>query len=78
MKADMTRMLCDCGPQIAARPNRMLPSGRFHSWSVNAWPPGAGTGAGQGTSAFFNNSTGAIAGTYVDSNDVNHGFMWKW
>ena len=45
--------------------------------------PGAGTGAGtsgnqlsfQGTGAFGINDSGAIAGTYLDSNSVTHGFV---
>ena len=37
--------------------------------------PGAGNGAGQGTFPFSNNATGAISGTYIDSNNANHGFL---
>jgi hypothetical protein len=38
-------------------------------------PPGAGTGAGQGTTVQYINAPGAISGWYVDSNDVFHGFL---
>lgn len=37
--------------------------------------PGAGTGVGQGTCAAGNNSAGAVAGWYVDANNVAHGFL---
>ncbi|HVN03191.1 MAG TPA: hypothetical protein VMT86_02170 [Bryobacteraceae bacterium] len=37
--------------------------------------PGAGTGAGQGTIAAGGNDAGAIAGFYVDSSGVVHGFL---
>ncbi len=37
--------------------------------------PGAGTGPGQGTFAFNINPAGAIEGTYLDANNVNHGFL---
>jgi len=37
--------------------------------------PGAGTGAGQGTSTISMNDVGAITGYYVDSNNVLHGFV---
>jgi uncharacterized membrane protein len=41
--------------------------------------PGAGTGANQGTGcpgcAFGINASGAIAGTYTDTNNVSHGFL---
>jgi len=37
--------------------------------------PGAGTGAGQGTNAFFNNAADDITGWYVDSSGVYHGFL---
>jgi hypothetical protein len=36
---------------------------------------GAGTGSGQGTLPYANNSTGAITGVYVDSRGVYHGFL---
>src|SRR5580704_8021558 len=36
--------------------------------------PGAGTGAGQGTESLAISSTGVLAGYYIDSNDVLHGF----
>ena len=38
-------------------------------------PPGAGTGAGQGTTIQYINAWGAISGWYSDSNNVNHGFL---
>jgi hypothetical protein len=42
-------------------------------------PPGAGTGAYQGTGCFgctfAINQSGAIAGTYLDANNVFHGFL---
>lgn len=37
--------------------------------------PGAGTGAGQGTYVSGISAGGAIAGNYVDGNNVNHGFL---
>ena len=37
--------------------------------------PGAGTGAGQGTTAVSISTSGAIAGWYIDANDVAHGFL---
>ena len=37
--------------------------------------PGAGTGPGQGTFALGINPSGEIEGYYVDSNNVNHGFL---
>jgi len=37
--------------------------------------PGAGTSAGQGTLPFSINPRGAIAGFYMDKNNVNHGFV---
>ena len=37
--------------------------------------PGAGTGANQGTFAWFINSARTIAGWYIDSNNVWHGFV---
>jgi probable HAF family extracellular repeat protein len=38
-------------------------------------PPGAGTGAGQGTFAQQNLNSGVIVGYYVDANNVSHGFI---
>jgi hypothetical protein len=39
--------------------------------------PGTGTGAGQGTAVICSNiSSGAVAGTYIDGNNVLHGFLW--
>src|SRR5215831_6897646 len=37
--------------------------------------PGAGSGAGQGTTAFSINPAGAIAGRYIDAGDAFHGFL---
>ncbi len=37
--------------------------------------PGAGTGAGQGTTPYYINDAGAITGWYVDAGGVNHGFL---
>jgi hypothetical protein len=37
--------------------------------------PGAGTGAGQGTTANSNNPEGAITGYYIDASNVIHGFV---
>jgi hypothetical protein len=37
--------------------------------------PGAGTGPGQGTNAFFNNAADDITGWYVDSSGVYRGFL---
>jgi probable HAF family extracellular repeat protein len=37
--------------------------------------PNAGTGAGQGTTAFQINNSGQITGWYVDSSGVGHGFV---
>ena len=39
--------------------------------------PGAGTGPFQGTQAFSGaiNPVGAVAGSYIDSNNANHGFL---
>lgn len=37
--------------------------------------PGAGTGSGQGTTPFCNNSADAITGYYVDASGVLHGFL---
>src|SRR5215469_13483345 len=37
--------------------------------------PGAGTGAGQGTTPYAINPSGAIAGPYTDANNVDHGFL---
>lgn len=37
--------------------------------------PAAGTGANQGTFAWFINSAGTITGWYIDSNNVWHGFV---
>jgi molybdopterin/thiamine biosynthesis adenylyltransferase len=48
-----------------------LPDGTFTM--IDA--PGAGTGVGQGTCAAGNNSAGAVAGWYVDANNVAHGFL---
>jgi hypothetical protein len=39
--------------------------------------PGAGTGAGQGTQAFGINRSGTVAGFYVDTSNVSHGFVRK-
>ena len=43
--------------------------------------PGAGTGAGQGTGGFGINPQGTVVGSYLDSNNVFHGFQpethWK-
>ena len=38
-------------------------------------PPGAGTGPGQGTASSLINPAGAIAGAYIDSSNVSHGFL---
>jgi len=38
-------------------------------------PPGAGTGAGQGTIPYGLNPWGATIGWYLDANNVNHGFV---
>src|SRR4029434_5573875 len=37
--------------------------------------PGAGTGPGQGTTAFAINPAGTITGRYSDASDVLHGFL---
>src|ERR1022692_2187316 len=37
--------------------------------------PGAGTSAGQGTTALFNDPAGAIFGFYLDASNVDHGFL---
>jgi hypothetical protein len=37
--------------------------------------PGAGTGAGQGTTPYYINDAGAITGWYADASGVNHGFL---
>src|SRR5213080_4942718 len=37
--------------------------------------PGAGTGPGQGTTAFSINPAGAAAGRYIDASDAFHGFL---
>jgi len=37
--------------------------------------PGAGTDPFQGTSPQGNNAPGAVTGEYVDTSDVNHGFV---
>ena len=37
--------------------------------------PGAGTGLFQGTTAYNIAPNGAVAGYYVDSNNVFHGFV---
>src|ERR1700757_2593581 len=37
--------------------------------------PGAGTGPGQGTFAIAIDPAGAIAGQYLDANNVDHGFL---
>ena len=37
--------------------------------------PGAGTGAGQGTTGEAINAAGAIAGIYIDASNVYHGFL---
>jgi len=37
--------------------------------------PGAGTGAGQGTTPYYINNAGVITGWYVDASGVNHGFL---
>jgi len=37
--------------------------------------PGAGTGPGQGTQCGSINPAGAITGSYIDSNNVFHGFL---
>jgi hypothetical protein len=38
--------------------------------------PGAGTEAGQGTFAQYINDPGLIAGYFVDSSGLSHGFLW--
>jgi hypothetical protein len=38
-------------------------------------PPGAGTGSGQGTFCNQINPAGAIAGYYLDANNVFHGYL---
>jgi len=38
--------------------------------------PGAGTGAGQGTTGGTIDPAGRIVGNYVDSDGVSHGFLW--
>jgi hypothetical protein len=38
-------------------------------------PPGAGTGASQGTEPFCVNLFGAITGFYIDADNVFHGFL---
>jgi len=47
-------------------------SGRFATFSA----PGAGHGAGQGTRPSTNNTEGAVAGWWIDRNNLNHGFVW--
>jgi hypothetical protein len=42
---------------------------------VNFKAPGAGTGAAQGTVSFSINTAGDIAGTYLDTHYVYHGFV---
>src|SRR5213596_3109389 len=37
--------------------------------------PGAGTGPGQGTTAFSINPEGTTAGRYIDASDAFHGFL---
>jgi hypothetical protein len=47
------------------------PDGTITTFDV----PGAGTGQFQGTLPLGINQTGTIEGDYIDSSDVNHGFV---
>jgi hypothetical protein len=47
------------------------PNGKVITFDV----PGAGTGAGQGTFGTSNTPSGSVAGSYVDGNNVQHGFL---
>jgi hypothetical protein len=37
--------------------------------------PGAGTGSGQGTFALNINPAGVVTGYYIDSSNLDHGFV---
>ena len=37
--------------------------------------PGAGTGPGQGTGGFGINQRGTVAGSFLDNNNVFHGYL---
>jgi hypothetical protein len=43
---------------------------------VVIYPPGAGTGAGQGSYSIAINREGALVGQWVTTNNLNHGFVW--
>jgi hypothetical protein len=47
------------------------PDGRITKFDA----PGAGTGAGQGTTPENINDAGTISGLYVDNSNVTHGFI---
>jgi hypothetical protein len=49
-----------------------LPNGNFTTFDA----PGAGAGANQGTRPSTSNMEGAVAGWWVDGNNLNHGFVW--
>jgi len=56
---------------LAAQHNRHNKNGNFITFD----DPNEGTGAGQGIIPYGINPLGAIIGWYVDSNNVNHGFL---
>ncbi len=49
------------------------PSGEVKTFDA----PNAGAGAFQGTRTSTNNTAGEVAGWYVDSAGLNHGFVWR-
>ena len=62
-------------PPFANAPQRQPPDAPGKGQIITFDAPGAGTGPFQGTFAFGINPAGAIAGYYVDSGYVSHGFL---
>lgn len=62
---------CSTPSEVALADSVQLAAPTFSSFEA----PGAGKGAGQGTIPTTINSAGVIAGYYLDSSGVYHGFV---
>ena len=79
MKFSRTLLLCIAAlmGQLAISQNVLAQN--VHSYIMSFEAPGSGTQPGQGTGCFgctFSiNQSGAVVGTYLDANNVYHGFL---
>jgi len=84
MKNHVLRSGFLCGCLLLVLTTSALPQGtgvfdfsHFATTPIVIDAPGAGTGALQGTTVIAIDTTGDVAGTYIDANGVYHGFVFS-